>query len=157
MALRGASGEVATASWVLGSEFTPPGEVFVRLHQRMTDVHRAEPLDHIIVEEPLNLGPQAGNTTAETLIILTGLFTHALSWGAAMRVPVTPVNMSAWRRHFLGRVKRGTARGALKDMAKARCKALGIKVLTDDEADAVGILSWGCDSLGIGQGLFALA
>lgn len=143
-------GVVASGTWVLGSEFTPKGRVFARLHEEMSAINALGAIDHIFYEKPLNLGPEAGNTSADTINILVGLAMHAESWGEAMGVRlIADVHMATWRRFFLGKMPRATRTDELKQYAMSRCRQLGFKPIKHDQAEALGILDFGCEQLGI--------
>lgn len=136
--------------WSLGSELTPAGRSFLRLHQAMNDLWQVTPFDIVVYEEPLNLGPHAGFTNRDTIFVLTGLAAHVDSFCEARAIrKVRSVNNVSWRRHFLGPMKRGTKRVRLKELAMERCRQLGLSPAKDDEADALGVLDYMCDLEGI--------
>ena len=135
---------------MLGSEFTSRGRVFARLHEEMSALHRLGRIDAVFYERPLNLGPDNGHTTADTTNILVGLAMHAESWADAMGCRVIrDVAMASWRRHFLGSMPRATKSEQLKAMAMERCQQLGFKPAKHDQAEAIGILDYACDALGV--------
>lgn len=137
---------VASGTWELGSEFTSKGRTFAKLHQSMSDLHRLSAIEAIYYERPLNLGPAAGSTNAETLNVLIGLAMHAESWGEAMGCRIIQdINMSSWRAHFIGRMKRATSSADLKSYAMARCRQLGFRPIKHDQAEAIGILDYACE------------
>lgn len=145
-------GEARAASgvWVLGSEFTSMGRTFAKLHEQMSDVHALGAIDAVFYERPLQLGPHAGNTTAETAEVLIGLAAHAESWGDAMACRIVrAVNQVTWRRSFLGKMPRATKSGQLKDLAMERARQLGFRPAKHDEAEAIGILDYACEDLQI--------
>lgn len=128
----------------LGSEFTTNGEVFVNLHRRLDELRKvAGGLETVTYEEPLLLGPSAGNTSAETQLLLIGLEAHVHSYCAARGIlRVQYVNQSTWRKHFIGSMRRGTKRATIKELTMERCREVGWAVQRDDEADALGILDY---------------
>lgn len=128
-------------TWELGSEVTSAGRAFLRLHQRLDEIHRATPIESIAYEKPLNLGANSSQTTEETLFVLIGLAAHVVSYAEARGVrQCRDVPMGTWRRHFLGPVPRGTRSADLKSMAMARCRELGMSPARHDAAEACGIL-----------------
>ena len=131
-------------SWALGSEFTSTGKAFVNLHRKLSELMQITgPFETVTYEEPLLLGPAAGNTSAETQMLLIGLMAHVESFCAAKRLRrVQYVNQSSWRKHFIGSMKRGTKRTDLKALTMQRCRDLGWNPRKDDEADALGILDY---------------
>ena len=107
-------------------------------------------IDALFYEKPLNLGPAAGNTNAETIEVLIGLAMHVESWGDAMGCRIIrAVNQTSWRRSFLGAMKRGTKSKDLKDYAMERCRQLGFSPQKHDQAEAIGILDHACGELDI--------
>lgn len=138
-------------SWALGSEFTSTGKAFVNLHKNMGALMQMTgPFDTVTYEEPLLLGPAAGNTSAETQLLLIGLMAHVESFCAAKGIRrVQYVNQSSWRKHFIGSMKRGTKRTDLKALVMERCREHGWLPRKDDEADALGVLDYWLHSLKI--------
>jgi len=142
---------LASGVWTLGSEFTSKGTTFGRLHGEMTAIHELGAIDAVFYEKPLNLGPGAGPATnQDTIDVLIGLAMHAESWADAMGCRIIrEVHQATWRRHFLGKMPRATKSAELKDYAMARCRQLGFRSLKHDQAEAIGILDYACDSLSI--------
>jgi len=143
-------GMAASGAWVLGSEFTSKGRAFAKLHEEMSALHALGPIDHIFYERPLNLGPENGHTSADTINVLIGLAMHAESWGEAMGCRlIRDVHQATWRSFFLGRMPRATKSADLKMYAMSRARQLGFKPLKHDQAEAIGILDFACEQLGI--------
>jgi hypothetical protein len=141
---------VASGVWALGSEFTSRGTVFCRLHQAMSDLNRCGTIDAVFYERPRHLEGFNNQSDAETHALLVGLAMHAESWGEAMGCRhIREVPMASWRRRFLDRPKRGTKSADLKDMAMAAARGFGFKPAKHDEAEAIGILDWAADQLGL--------
>jgi len=91
-----------------------------------------------------------GGTNIDSLRVLAGLAAHAESWADGMGLrSVQAVNVSTWRKHFIGSQKRGSKRATLKSLTMERCNQLGFKPRRDDEADALGILDYGCELRGV--------
>lgn len=140
----------AYGSWTLGSEFTTDGAVFAKLHRNMADLRKLCRFEHIVFEQPLRPDVLQGFTNIETLRVLAGLAAHVESFGAAMRVRSTqPIHMASWRRHFLGKMARGTKTKTLKEYARERCLQYGWKTRNDDEADAIGLLDYAISTHGL--------
>lgn len=140
-----ADATVASGTWELGSEFTSKGQTFAKLHQCMSDLYAVAPFDRIYYELPLNLGPAAGNTSRDTLDVLIGLAMHAESFAYVKGCFIQGINMSSWRAHFLGRMKRATSSADLKSYAMSRCRQLGFRPTKHDQAEAIGILDYACE------------
>jgi len=62
---------------------------------------------------------------------------------------VMGINLSSWRKHFVGSMPRGTKRKEWKDYAIERCQQYGWRPRNDDEADALGLLDYALDLQGI--------
>ena len=146
----------------LGSEYTSRGQVFAKLHQIMSDLHRTLcPFEFLFFEEPISPAQLQGGTSINTLRLASGLAAHAESFGYAMGCRrIMEINVSSWRPDFIGRVEdsdakararrakkagnaRASARDELKQLTMDRCFELGMKPRKNDEADAIGILTYG--------------
>jgi len=106
------------------------------------ELHRESSIDHIVSEEPLSQASLKGDTSVETIQMLAGLAAHVESFAAAVKATHHSVNISSWRKHFLGSMPRGTTSPQLKRLATARCKELGFDPAKHDESDALGILDY---------------
>ncbi len=140
--------------WVLGTEMTSRGMTFRHLYQNINGLHALGKIDAVFYERPLNLGPGAGNTNADTLNTLIGLAMHAESWAEAARCRIIrDVHQATWRKHFIGSMpkpKKGEgSTEKLKALAVQRCNELGFRVERHDQAEAIGILDYACDALDI--------
>ncbi|WP_232089840.1 hypothetical protein [Sphingomonas sp. HMP6] len=145
-----------SGTWVLGSSFTSAGRTYAKLHENLSDLNALGAIDAIFYEEPLDPRFLSGSTNKDTVAVLFGLAAHTESWGDAMGCRIVrAVNQVTWRRHFLGPIKRPKDdRGKLvrvdcKLLAMDRCRALGFKPVKHDEAESIGVLDFGCNSLGI--------
>lgn len=139
---------VASGVWQLGSEWTSRGRVYAKLHEHLTDLNRLGRIEALFFEEAIHPAQLQGHTNADTVKLAAGLGAHAESWGEAMGCRIIrEVNMSTWRRHFLGKMPRATRTAELKDMAMRRCRQLGFRPEKHDEAEAIGILDYACASL----------
>lgn len=141
---------VASGTWQLGSEMTSRGMVFARLHERMTDLNSVGAIDALFFEEPISPPQLQGHTNLDTIKLALGLSAHAESWGEAMGCRIIRgVNNTTWRREFLGKLPRKSRTADLKHMAMTRCRDLGFRPAKHDEAEAIGLLDYACDSLQI--------
>lgn len=133
-------------NWVLGSEYATDGETFAKLHGHLLDLHRVAKIEHIYLEQPIHPASLTGHTNIDTLRVLAGLAAHVHSFVAATSVrSAIEINVSTWRRDFIGAQKRGTKRQTLKSLTMERCRQLGFSPRYDDEADAIGILDFALD------------
>lgn len=154
-------------SWVLGSEYTTNGGVFAKLAANLAELHSVMPFERIYVEPPIVPAQLQGNTTIQIIRLATGLaatleyFAHQYREHGThpTRLPIE-FNVETWRPAFIGRIadqtakgearrakkagdKRASARDTLKDLTMARCRQLGLSPRSNDEADAIGILTHG--------------
>lgn len=128
--------------WKLGSEYTSRGQTYGKLHAEMNALWRLTRFERIYYEEPLTHVTVQGNTNIETLKVLGGLAEHVQSFAYAIGARVEGINISSWRKDFIGSQKRGTKRQTLKALTLERCRQLGFTPRGDDEADAIGILDY---------------
>lgn len=136
--------------WVLGSEFTSRGKTYCKLWDSLDELYQLHRIEHLYFEEPMHAATMQGGTNIDSLRVLAGLAAHAESWADGMGLrSVQAVNVSTWRKHFIGSQKRGSKRATLKSLTMERCNQLGFKPRRDDEADALGILDYGCELRGI--------
>ena len=140
----------ASGHWVLGSEYSSFGQVFALLHERMTELHAVGAIDAVFYERPRHLDGWNKDSNETAHMLAVGLAAHAESWGVAMGCRIIrAVNISVWRRHFLGTMPRATKSAQLKDLAMERCRQLGFRPLKHDQAEAIGILDHACTALDI--------
>jgi len=154
-------------SWVLGSEYTTNGGVFAKLASCLAEHHQVMPFERIYVEPPIVPAQLQGNTTIQTIRLAIGLaatleyFAH--QYRTHDRYPTRrpfEVNVETWRPEFIGRIansdakadarrrkkagdERASARDTLKALTMQRCKQLGLNPRKNDEADAIGIMTYG--------------
>jgi len=130
----------AYGTWELATDVSWRGRAYVRLHRHLLELHRSTPIDYLVFEEPLPAAVLKGHTTAETLAAMAGLAAHAESFAEAIGASHLAVSMSAWRRHFIGAMPRGTKSLDWKALAMARCRELGFAPEKHDAAEAIGLL-----------------
>jgi hypothetical protein len=132
--------------WVLGGEYSSEGMTYGKVHERLSEMHMVEKITRIYMEQPIHPASLTGHTNIDTLRVLAGVCAHVHSFAAAMRLPVpVEINVSSWRRGFIGPQKRGTKSKTLKDLTMERCRQLGFAPKYDDQADAIGILTYALD------------
>lgn len=134
----------------LGSDSKNEGPTFVNLHIALSDIRRTVcRFETLYFEDPINPTKLRGRTNINTIRVLSGLAAHALSFSSAMEVRVQAINVTSWRKFFIGRMPRGAKTKQLKDYTFERCYQYGWRPRTDDEADALGILDYACDLQGV--------
>lgn len=150
-----------SGAWVLGSEYSSNGMVFCKLHVRMAELRQVMGFETIYYEEPIDPRNLGGQTNIQSLRILSGLAAHAESFAEAMGCRVYAINVTTWRKDFIGedlvkdaqaaaRAKRaasgkGSATDKLKRLTMDRCRQLGLNPRSNDEGDAIGILDFALD------------
>lgn len=163
----GKSDKPRFGSWVLGSEYTTNGGVFAKLAQNLTDLHGLMPFEGIVMETPIVPSQLQGSTTIHVIRLAGGLaamvqyFSHVYRGHNSDPIRfIDEVNVESWRPAFIGRIedaqakaearrakkagdKRASARDTLKALTIARCRQLGLTPRSNDEADAIGILTYG--------------
>lgn len=132
----------ACGTWELAPSVDWAARAYVRLHRNLLDLHRLSPIDHLAFEEPIPPAKLKGFTNIDTLASAAGLAAHAMSFSEALGITWRSVNLASWRRHFLGKLPRGTKTPDLKAMAMRRCRELGFDVQKHDAAEACGLLDY---------------
>lgn len=133
----------ACGTWELGCELTSHGRVFLRVHQRINEINIVSGLEAIAYEQPLDPGTLGRQTNFDVPFVLIGLAAHVESYAEAKGIrQCVSYHQATWRRHFIGKMPRGTKSMTLKDFAVTRCQELGIQPGKHDAAEAVGILDY---------------
>lgn len=153
--------------WKLGGPMTTRGEVYRNLHMKLKDQFSVHRFSHLFFEEPIAPGALAGATNYDTIMLLVGLAAHAESFGSAARCRVVKaVNVQRWRKDFLGGMavqdvqrrtrelrkagnKSASSTKELKSLTIERCRQFDFDPETNDEADALGILTYGIQLSGV--------
>ena len=127
----------------IASEYTGRGQLYYQLFRELARLRRVMRFGKIFAEEPVNLIPNSVATTIENIWISVGM-------GAALElfcyqegIKLEWVHQARWRREFLGRMPRGTKSVDLKAMAIERCRQLGFSPQRHDDAEALGVLTYG--------------
>lgn len=100
--------------------------------------------DHLVFESPILRGKKTSLAAARKLC---GLAYHTELIARRRKLLVTEANLSEIRDHFIGitsaprDVPKAKRRQWLKDKVVAECKRRGFSVTSDDDADAIALLS----------------
>lgn len=147
----------------LGTAYTGRGRVFTKLRSTMIDLwSTVTEYDWVFFEAPI-AHRKTQNTSDENRRIALGLSGCIEGVAYELGCPENRVfeyEDRSWRPDFIGRIENSeikaaakraqrSARDPLKAAAKERCKQLGMLVKNDDEADAIGMLTYGILSQGI--------
>ncbi len=132
----------ASGTWELAGGVTHAPKAFVRLHRHLRDLNDAAPLDLIVFEDALPASRLHGHTNIDTLKAAAGLAAHVQSFAEAMGIRHRCVNLTTWRKHFIGSMPRGTKTADFKHLAMTRCRELGFDVIKHDAAEACGLLDY---------------
>jgi len=138
-----------SGTWELASALQWSARAYCRLQRNLMDLHRVEPITSILYEDSLPAERLHGQTNRETLKAAVGLTEHVESFGEAIGAKTRYTNQSTWRRHALGKMKRGTRTPDLKHYAMLRCRELGFEPRNHNEAEALLILDFDIHLSGI--------
>lgn len=138
-----------SGTWELAPGLQWAARAYIRLQRNLADLHAIEPITDILYEDSLPAERLQGQTNRETLKAAVGLTEHAESFGEAIGAKTRYTNQSTWRRHFIGKMKRGTRTPDLKAYAMQRCRELGFNPLNHNQAEALGILDFAISLAGI--------
>lgn len=143
--------QLASGVWSLGSELTSRGTVFARVHENIMALHRLGEIEAVFYEDLVNIVPGSPvPTNKDSILLAAGIAGHIESFGEAMGFRVIrAVHQATWRRHFIGKMPRGTKSVDLKAMAMERCRQLGFRPAKHDQAEAIGILDYACHTLNL--------
>lgn len=143
----------------LGGSYASNGDVFARLQGKLNELRQTLRFDRLVWEQKLSPQNLGAISNYQTIALLGGLEAHAESFAAVFRMPYRAVNVSSWRPDFLGRDeiagirkavkakeaelgrKVGTS-DALKVATMLRARQLGFEPRKQDEADALGVLTY---------------
>lgn len=132
----------ASGTFELPSDEEDLGRVGYLLHvnlQRLLTVHSFE---RIFYEAPIPPSQLMGQIQLKTIAKVFSIAGHIESFGYAKNLRVRQVGMGAWRRHFVGKGA-GEKTATFKSWSMDRCRQLGWNVRSHDEADALGVLTYG--------------
>lgn len=143
--------QIASGVWELGSELTSRGTVFARVHEKIMELHQLGRIEAVFYEDLVNIVPGSPvPTNKDSILLAAGIAAHIESFGEAMGFRIVrAVHQATWRRHFIGKMPRGTKSVDLKAMAMERCRQLGFRPTKHDQAEAIGILDYACDALNL--------
>lgn len=134
---------IAHGTWRLKSEWTREGEPHARLHQRLSTLHGMTGFEHVLFERALT-PEQRGGASNEANDILVELIGHVKSFHFAYSLRgLQGIHRASWQKGFIGPQKRGTKRKTLIEMIEERAAQLEFSIRKDDEAAAIGILTYG--------------
>ncbi|HET7255580.1 MAG TPA: hypothetical protein VFJ46_17625 [Xanthobacteraceae bacterium] len=139
----------ACGTWALAPGIQFAGRAFVRLHRNLMDLHKVNAINELVFEEAIPPFMLQGHTNAETVAAAAGLAAHCMSFAEAIGARYRPVGIAAWRRHFIGKMPRGTKTPDLKAMAMKRCRELGFDAIKHDAAEACGLLDYQLSVAGV--------
>lgn len=127
-------------TWTLGGEFTSRGQLYYKFYATLLEHRKLFPFDRINAEEPVNLLPGFKGTSADNIWISVGMAATLEMFCHTFRIRLEWVPPQSWRRHFIGKMPRGSKSKDLKDYAIERARQLGFSPRRHDEAEALGIL-----------------
>lgn len=134
----------------IASEYTTDqGQIAYKLYEELLNLHSVMPIGKIFGENPVNMLPNGVATNTESIEIAITLKATVNLFGFTINAKRMWIHQASWRKHFLGKIQRGTRSTDLKLLALQACKALGLKPQKHDDAEALGLLDYGCDLEGI--------
>lgn len=140
---------LAHGAWKLKSEWSKEGEPHAKLHKNLAVLHRFSGFEHIIYEQALT-PEQRGGASNPSNDILLELIGHVKSFYCVKRCrTIIGIHRASWQKDFIGRQKRGTKRATLLDLIEQRARQLGFSFKKNDEAAAIGLLTYGMVTRGI--------
>lgn len=130
-------------AWRLKTEWSRQGEPHALLHRNLAVLLDATGFEHIIYEKALT-PEQRGGASNPANDILLELIGHVKSFHYAKRLrTLVGVHRASWQKDFIGPQKRGTKRKTITELIEARARALGFTFRKNDEAAAIGVLTYG--------------
>lgn len=133
---------LAHGAWRLKSEWSREGEPHAKLHQNLMALREFSVFDYIYYERALTPDQRGGASNPHNDILLE-LIGHVKSFTFACELRgATGVHRASWQKEFIGPQKRGTKRKTIIDLFQERARQLGFKFRKDDEAAAIGILTY---------------
>lgn len=143
----------------LASEYTSRGQTFYKLYEELLGLQSLMKFEKIFAEDMINIlptrkDPQTGEvksvpTNIESIRVAAGMAATLELFAHTVGIPLLFIHQASWRSHFFKGIKRGE-KPDLKLLAIQRTKALlGRRPGTHDEAEAFGVLDYGCELEGI--------
>ena len=124
-----------SGAWPLCEGVAQRANAFLGLRRELIALHKAEPIDLIAHEKPIKLPTDK----LDKLIGIYGLVAHIECFARGKRIRLMSIDSREWRKTwFFGMDVAG--RTDLKRMAIERARQFGMDPITDDEAEACGIL-----------------
>lgn len=124
-----------SGAWPLCEGVGQRALAFLALRRELIALHKEEPIDILAHEKPIKMP----SDKLDKLLGLYGLVAHIECFAAGKRIRCTSVDSRSWRATwFNGMAVEG--RTDLKRMAIERARQFGMDPVTDDEAEACGIL-----------------
>lgn len=134
---------VAHGFWRLKTEWSREGEPHLRLHQNLAVLHEFAEFEHVLYERALT-PEQRGGASNPSNDILLELIGHVKSFHRAYECrTLLGIHRASWQVGFIGSQKRGTKRRDLIELIEMRARQLGFKFRKNDEAAAIGLLTYG--------------
>lgn len=130
-------------AWRLKTEWSREGEPHAKFHQNLDVLRTFTGWEHSFYEKAL-APQQRGGKTNEVNDILVELIGHLKSFHFALGLrTIQGIHRASWQASFIGSQKRGTKRATLLDLTELRARQLGFSFRKDDEAVAIGLLTYG--------------
>lgn len=129
----------ASGAFELVSRDDDLGKVGYDLHVNLSRLQQVHGFERVYYEAPIPPGQMTGATNLKTIAKVFCIASHIESYCYAKDLRCRVVGQGQWRRSFLGRGA-GAKSSEFKTWATTRCRELGWRTRSHDEADALGIL-----------------
>lgn len=131
----------------LGSEETERRQLYYKFYQTLVEHHSVYKFNAVFAEAPINHNKWFKDTRPENIWISIGMGTILELFCHTMNIPLKWAEPGKWRSAFGVRLRKDDDLGDLKKQAIARCKSFGINPRKSDDAEAFGIMHYGCAHL----------
>ncbi|MAC56916.1 MAG: hypothetical protein CMH85_01260 [Novosphingobium sp.] len=134
---------IAHGAWRLKSEWSREGEPHANLHRNLSALHEFCRFEHVLYEKALTPEQRGGASNPGNDILLE-LIGHVKSFYCIKRCrTILGLHRASWQKGFIGPQKRGTKRKTILELIQERARQLGFTFRKDDEAAAIGLLTYG--------------
>jgi hypothetical protein len=140
---------VAHGAWRLKSEWSQVGDPHKMLVKNLKALHDFSGFEHVLYERTLTQEQRGGasNESNDILIELIGIV--KLFYRTKRCRTILGIHRASWQKDFIGAQKRGTKRKTILQLIEERARQIGFVFRKDDEAAAIGLLTYGLLTRGI--------
>lgn len=134
---------LAHGAWRLKSEWSAEGDPHAQFIKNLKVLHEFCGFEHVLYEQALTPEQRGGasNPANDILLELLGILKYFQRVKRCRTL--VGIHRASWQKGFIGPQKRGTKRKTILDMIMDRARQLGFSFRKDDEAAAIGVLTYG--------------